>query len=430
MKKSRLDLILLWLGRGQFFTYSAMLHVLLIALLGTAVMTRVAPKDASMIGEIIGGTPQPPPETERVRPKPDEGNEGSETDEIDFSTRGIDLSPNDPDPRLKDIILSDKGKFQVPNPNPPAFLDKPIFFPGGCKLPQGPAPGSSHSGPGAPMTPEMADTIYDVVDGWTEGNGNPFGQARYKFQAHVAQYAGGDWDSAHEVRDGKIARGAMVNLAWVMKTWTRDKVNAKLSVEPLDLANAELLDEMPPFIFFSGSRDFRLNDEEIDTLRKYILMGGAIWGDSSLPGTNSRFDIAFRREMKRVVGDVSVMWEELPAQHQVFKMKYNLDGPPKGLNHYAEPVYVMRPIAGEISILYTANDYGNMMEIGLNEEGEIDFRRDARHRYVAINEHIWHHREIYFRNIDEESLTATYEFGVNMVYYLLTRWEDEIRRFR
>ena len=40
-------------------------------------------------------------------------------------------------------------------------------------------------------------------------------------------------------------------------------------------------------------------------------MGGAIWGDNALPGWGSRFDVAFRREMKRVVPDIEPSEPEL-----------------------------------------------------------------------------------------------------------------------
>ena len=52
-----------------------------------------------------------------------------------------------------------------------------------------------------------------------------------------------------------------------------------------------LLAKKPPFVFFTGHRDFKLNDKEIENLQKYLQLGGAVWGDSSLPGSRSRFDL-------------------------------------------------------------------------------------------------------------------------------------------
>jgi hypothetical protein len=46
---------------------------------------------------------------------------------------------------------------------------------------------------------------------------------------------------------------------------------------------------------------------------------------------------------------------------------------------------------------------------------------------VAINEQMWHRRNLYFRNIDEKALLDTYKFGTNIIIHLLTRWEQHVR---
>ena len=57
---------------------------------------------------------------------------------------------------------------------------------------------------------------------------------------------------------------------------------------------------------------------------------------------------------------------------------------PAGLNFYKEQVFAMK-IFGEIAILYTANDHRDMWQVGLIQEGQIDLRKAADDRYVAIN---------------------------------------------
>ena len=66
-----------------------------------------------------------------------------------------------------------------------------------------------------------------------------------------------------------------------------------------------IFNKKPPFIFFTGHRDFHLTDKEVTNLRNYIIVGGCVWGDSSLAGHRSRFDIAFRREMLECVEAVA-----------------------------------------------------------------------------------------------------------------------------
>ena len=46
---------------------------------------------------------------------------------------------------------------------------------------------------------------------------------------------------------------------------------------------------------------------------------------------------------------------------------------------------------------------------------------------VAINEQMWHRRDLYFRNIEAKALMDTYKFGTNIIVHLLTRWEEKVR---
>jgi hypothetical protein len=195
-------------------------------------------------------------------------------------------------------------------------------------------------------------------------------------------------------------------------------------VRAIRLDSDEIFVAKPPFIFLTGTRDFRLTDREVENVRKYLKMGGAIWGDSSVPGKNSRFDIAFRREMKRVLADVDKDWEELPESDAVFSRSVfpEVRGVPPGLNSYREPIRVLR-MYGEISVIYTSNDYGDMWQVGLNREGKIDLRRNQAGAYVATNDVVWQNRETYLRNLSPESLEASYKFGTNLVVHLLKRWD-------
>ena len=216
-----------------------------------------------------------------------------------------------------------------------------------------------------------------------------------------------------------------------MSSRSKNKVKTNYkNVKAIKLDSDELFSVKPPFIFLTGTRDFRLTEKEVENLQKYIRLGGAVWGDSSVPGRNSRFDIAFRREMKRVIPDVDKDWEALPAKHPIYTDVYYSDVKeiPPGLNFYREPIYALK-IYGEVAIIYTPNDYGDMWQIGLNDQGQIDMRRNAppNNQYVAIRDAIWNNRETYLRNITPASLDATYKFGTNVVIHLLTRWENKTR---
>ena len=97
------------------------------------------------------------------------------------------------------------------------------------------------------------------------------------------------------------------------------------------------------------------------------------------------------------------------------------------MNFYDEPIYGLKGFANELAVIYTANDYGDMWQFGIDEKGEFDLSRDEKHRLVAINEPMWNRRGIYFRNIEPKALMDTYKFGTNIVIHLLTRWETHLR---
>lgn len=281
------------------------------------------------------------------------------------------------------------------------------------------------------LTPGAASAIKAFTGGWGKGTGSGSGlkSREFEFTAYIGQYQGGNWNSTIRVVQNKIETGSLPNLLYLMSFWSKDKIKTNYkNVQAIKLDSDQIFSIKPPFIFLTGTRDFKLTDKEVENLQKYVRMGGCIWGDSSLPGLRSRFDIAFRREMKRVIPDVDKEFEPLPANHPIFTQTYfpEVKETPPGLNFYREPVFALK-IYGEIAILYTANDYGDMWQIGLNQQGQIDLRRNEHNQYIAINELIYKNREVYVRNITPEALATTFKFGTNVVIHLLTRWESKVR---
>lgn len=281
------------------------------------------------------------------------------------------------------------------------------------------------------MPTGAASGIKGFSQGWGKASGSGTGlkSREFEFTAFIGQYQGGNWDSTIRVTKGKIETGSLPNLLYLMSTWSKDKIKTNYkNVQAIKLDSDQLFSIKPPFIFMTGTRDFKLTDKEVENLQKYVRLGGCIWGDSSVPGQRSRFDIAFRREMKRVIPDVDKKFEPLPANHEIYTNTYftEVKEVPAGLNFYREPVYAMK-IYGEIAVLYTANDYGDMWQFGLNAQGQIDLRQDANRAYIAINPQLWANRGVYLRNIDPTALATSFKFGTNIVIHLLTRWEDKVR---
>jgi hypothetical protein len=133
--------------------------------------------------------------------------------------------------------------------------------------------------------------------------------------------------------------------------------------------------------------------------------------------------------MLRLMPELNQKWHEIPPNHSIYTAAYytEIRGVVPGMNFYDEPIYALNGLANEIAVLYTANDYGDMWQFGLDEKGEFDLSRDEKRRMVATNEEMWHRRNLYYRNVEPGVLSNTYKFGTNIIVYLLTRWEDKIR---
>ncbi len=401
-------------SNSRDFTISFVLHVILVAVFGTTVLFQAVQEPPDFEGEsggFVGGeqnAPAPPPDTPQQVPK---------TPDITVTptpTASTLSAITTLAPSAMNFTMAPTVVAQIAPTAPPAAAMA-------APKPQGVS--------GTGMDAAKATAIKAFTGGWGKGSGSGTGSRtrEFEFTAYIGQYAGGNWNSTIQVISNKIENGSLPNLLYFMSSWSKNKVKTNYqNVKAIKLESDEIFSVKPPFIFLTGTRDFKLSEKEVENLQKYVRLGGAIWGDSSVPGRNSRFDIAFRREMKRVIPDVDKDWEPLPPNHPIYTQAYfpEVKDIPPGLNFYKEPIYALK-IYGEVAIIYTANDYGDMWQVGLTDKGQVDTRRNEKNAYVALNDAIWSNRETYLRNITPESLALTYKFGTNVVIHLLTRWESK-----
>ena len=250
------------------------------------------------------------------------------------------------------------------------------------------------------------------------------------FPVYLASYANGDWGcNTHLDGNGKIDAGSLCDLVTKINQWSRNNIKGTVVPTPLEIGGPDLLAKMPPFIFFTGHKDFILTDDEITNLRSYLQNGGAIWGDNSLPGFGSRFDVAFRREMKRVVPDRDKQFENVPLTHEIFtKSWFNLTKVPEGMNYYAEPLQHL-DLDGKLAILYTPNDYSDLMFLYVLPDDTT-----AGPTYVwpnatsplFTNSSFWYNSSIFFRNFNVQSSIASQQLGMNILGFLLVRFDKEL----
>jgi len=414
-----LSRVFLWLGRARYFTFSALAHLVIVILCGSAVLIKnmVEPPDfMAEPGSLFSADEavRAPEQTPQVQPAsltpsaPSAASPASAPSLVAIATNN---------PAANSFTMN-----ALPTPQMQVKADAM------SKTSAPPAPKV-----GTTLTKEIAGKIAGFTGGWAKGGrgsiGKPLKSREFEFVAYLAKYKGGDWDATVRIEDGKIWAGSLPNLLFVISKLSKDKIKAYPQALPLDLSSDEIFIHKPPFIWFTGHRDFVLTNDELVNLAEYLRSGGCVWGDSSLPGQRSRFDIAFRREMIRVLQELNPTWYELPANHAIFTKSYypEINKVPPGINYYDEPIYALNGYGGEIAVLYTANDYGDMWQFGVDEKGKLDLSRDEKHRMVAVNESMWYRRELYFRNIEEKALFDTYKFGTNIIVHLLTRWEEKIR---
>ena len=253
-----------------------------------------------------------------------------------------------------------------------------------------------------------------------------------KFTCYVAQYSGGDWNcNFGQIADNRWYSNCIYNLMLQIGRWSQGRLKAELKPEALKLSDREWIDKIkPPFIFITGHKNFTFTQAEVENLREYLMLGGALWVDNSLPGRKSRFDVALRRELKKVLPDRE--FETIRNTHPVFSEFYTYAGPPQGMNFYQEPVEVIK-IAGQMSVFYTLNAYSDLWETGLTPKNEIDVELDWS---PSLQGHIGRYGPHYdpngqgyhfFRNVNQKSIVQAYEFGINIVVHLLTRFQDQFK---
>lgn len=224
------------------------------------------------------------------------------------------------------------------------------------------------------------------------------------FTPVLARYNGGDWN-----KDKKSLPNLMreINL--------RSKIKADENPKIVSVSSEEVFN--CPFVYFTGTRDFKFTNEEVEHLRKYLLQGGLVWADNGLAGRRSLFDIAFRREMKMVLPDRN--FEPIPIGHKIFNCFYKFKEVPAGMNNRDDPLEMMK-IDKRVAVVYTLNAYVPFWRTALDEDGKVapgyDEDWEVRHGPYWGWSSRWR-----YDNLNLESVETAYRLGINIVVYLLTR---------
>lgn len=413
MHAPRKDTIVDRIMRCRYFFFALLLHLIVFAMVSTVIIFKAVIAQADIESGLIAGPaaagdntppPPPPPPSESV---PVQTNPTSSDKEIFAIDNPSQEAPNIPIP-----VIS------APSPTISKNVTTTAGMTGGVKDSFG----------------TRASGIRQMVSGWgrSTGNSKTFGgngrNTAAVFKCYIARYAQGDWETTIELRDEKVFRGSLVNLLYEVSQRSRGRIKADVVAEPLRLDSSEIFDVKPPFIYFTGHKNFVLTQQEVDNLRKYLIQGGCIWGDNGLAGRGSRFDVAFRREMKRVLPSEDQQFVVLPDSHPIFTQSYlPINGVPPGMNYYQEPIEAIN-MDGTIAVVYTLNDYSDMFQMAF-KPGTIEMAPDENNEKSRITEserRLWAYHDVYYRNFTPEACSASFDLGLNIIVHLLTRWDEKL----
>jgi len=158
------------------------------------------------------------------------------------------------------------------------------------------------------------------------------------------QYDGGDWYAdpsslPNWLREARRRTGIPV-----------DAEPVTVSMDSEDLARY-------PLLYLTGHGDIRLDDREVEQLRRYLDGGGFLYADD-----NYGLDRAFRALMARVFPDTPLI--RLGSEHPVFHAFYDLPGLPKIHEHDGDPAQAFGIVRnGRLAVLYSwSSDIGDGLE--------------------------------------------------------------------
>ncbi len=423
--------------RSPYFIGSIIFHVILFLLIGGAVVfeavfTKTEFESASYL--IGGGDPGPTPPASQADSTPDSS---SAQDQAQAQMQ-VPSSSTAASTELLSVDSSDASSFTVPvSTQISTTIDTSAVKNVTQELAKSAEAAASKSF-GA-----RSSAIKGTVSKWGSGGGGsggagPTGVGRNvqaEFILFVAKVEGLNVKAILFDEIGN-ERGPIKNLTRMVNVWSQGRMKAKVEARPLDMSSATLLDKAPPFVYMTGSQDFKFTATEIENIRNYLIAGGCIWGDSGLAGVGSRFDIAFRREMKRVIPDADKQFEIIPITHPIFageKSFFQLKGVPDGMNYRQDPFEVIK-IDNEIAVLYTPNNYTDMMRVAYKDpvkptKNEVELQAgkiNGKEIEFITPSGMWGARETYFRNFEVEGSEEVFQVSINIIVHLLTRFQERL----
>lgn len=175
-------------------------------------------------------------------------------------------------------------------------------------------------------------------------NNNPADLDRFYFTQ--LRYRGGDWDP------DPTAAASLCR-----ETVKRTSVMASGTRKVLSIMSPDLFSY--PMLYITGHYDFEpFSEEEIERLRSYLDYGGLLVADDCAGHQGFDFDLAIRREIKKLYPNKSLA--KLPRDHSVFRSFYLVRS--IGGRRMVSPYLEGLNIGDRTAVIYCQNDFGCALE--------------------------------------------------------------------
>jgi hypothetical protein len=149
---------------------------------------------------------------------------------------------------------------------------------------------------------------FQYARAWGSEKNYPEKDKKTRDELVIAQIShGGDWDPTPH---------ALPNLMKYIQNQTT--LNVQFKRHLVNLTDVDVFQH--PVLYMTGLRDFKLNDREVARLRNYLKSGGVLIADAA--AGKKAFDVAFRRELKRVLPKNPL--KPVPLDSAVYQMPYKI----------------------------------------------------------------------------------------------------------
>ena len=160
---------------------------------------------------------------------------------------------------------------------------------------------------------------------------------------------------------------------------TTTSLKVSFATQPLKLQDRQLTTH--PFVYMTGHNNFTLSEGEVRALRGYLKAGGFLMADACCG--RKAFDVAFRREMQRVLPGAKL--QALQPSHPLYSMQYKVTSVnytqaavvQKKLSNPGPPRLEGIVVDGNLVVVYSRYDLGCGWELKPHPFGVGYESRDA-----------------------------------------------------